>query len=252
MQKYCSIDCRAPLLTCSHCERPFRMLRLYVDRGQGKFCSVGCRKAAFEKGVSWETRARTCDACGAIFYATPCEVMAGKKRTTCSKACQKSWRVTRPCAGCGISFEMKAKESQSQSRRYCSRHCYRAHVGSGGATVPATLVRCVLAEAGFSFEREVRIAKIAKIGVAKYGPWWTADFLIDKRIVLEVDGAYWHEKTRSRDAERDRQMAAMGLVVVRVSDVEVRRDPMSVLRALSASGLDLTSVASRLARASSK
>ena len=45
-------------------------------------------------------------------------------------------------------------------------------------------------------------------------------------LVVEVDGnSHFSAKAQERDAERDRQMQALGLRIIRVNDGEVRKDP---------------------------
>ena len=55
---------------------------------------------------------------------------------------------------------------------------------------------------------------------------YIADFYCKKLdLVVEIDGAsHFTAEARLRDKERDRQMRAIGLVVVRVNDGDVRRD----------------------------
>ncbi|MBQ6771955.1 MAG: DUF559 domain-containing protein, partial [Bacteroidales bacterium] len=55
---------------------------------------------------------------------------------------------------------------------------------------------------------------------------YIADFYCKELdLVVEIDGAsHFTAEARLRDKERDRQMRAIGLVVVRVNDGDVRRD----------------------------
>ena len=55
---------------------------------------------------------------------------------------------------------------------------------------------------------------------------YIADFFCyERKLVIEIDGAsHFSEEAQKRDAERDRQMQAIGLTVIRVKDSDVRRD----------------------------
>ena len=61
---------------------------------------------------------------------------------------------------------------------------------------------------------------------------YIADFYCCKlRMVIEIDGAsHFSVEAQERDAERDRQMQAIGLTVIRVRDGEVRRNLEGVAR----------------------
>ena len=59
---------------------------------------------------------------------------------------------------------------------------------------------------------------------------YIADFLcLELRLVIEIDGAsHFSPEAQARDAERDRQMQAIGLTVIRVRDSDVRKNPKMV------------------------
>ena len=61
-----------------------------------------------------------------------------------------------------------------------------------------------------------------------------ADFFCHElKLVIEIDGAsHFTAEAQKRDAERDRQMQAIGLRIIRVSDSDVRKDPESVVRGI--------------------
>ena len=63
---------------------------------------------------------------------------------------------------------------------------------------------------------------------------YIADFYCCKlRLVIEIDGAsHFSTEAQERDAERDRQMQAIGLTVIRVKDGDVRRNPESVTKSI--------------------
>lgn len=52
-------------------------------------------------------------------------------------------------------------------------------------------------------------------------------------MVIEIDGAsHFSAEAQERDAERDRQMQAIGLTVVRVRDGDVRNNPGMVVKGI--------------------
>ncbi len=67
---------------------------------------------------------------------------------------------------------------------------------------------------GFTFNRQKPILN------------YIADFYCKElNLVVEVDGvSHFSEETQLKDAERDRQMRAIGLKIVRVLDGDVRKD----------------------------
>ncbi len=56
---------------------------------------------------------------------------------------------------------------------------------------------------------------------------YIADFYCKQLdLVIEIDGnSHFSAEAQKRDAERDRQMQAIGLRVLRVNDGDVRKDP---------------------------
>jgi very-short-patch-repair endonuclease len=63
---------------------------------------------------------------------------------------------------------------------------------------------------------------------------YIADFFCyELKLVIEIDGAsHFSAEAQKRDAERDRQMQAIGLRIVRVLDSDVRKDPEGVVQGI--------------------
>ena len=61
---------------------------------------------------------------------------------------------------------------------------------------------------------------------------YIADFYCNQlNLVIEIDGfSHFSAEAQERDKERDRQMQAIGLRVVRVNDSEVRKDAERVAK----------------------
>jgi very-short-patch-repair endonuclease len=63
---------------------------------------------------------------------------------------------------------------------------------------------------------------------------YIADFFCSKlKLVIEIDGAaHFSAEAQKRDAERDRQMQAIGLRIIRVRDRDVRDNPERVAESI--------------------
>ena len=63
---------------------------------------------------------------------------------------------------------------------------------------------------------------------------YIADFFCyELKLVIEIDGAsHFSDEAQKRDAERDRQMQAIGLTVIRVKDNDVRKNPEMVAKGI--------------------
>ena len=58
-------------------------------------------------------------------------------------------------------------------------------------------------------------------------------FCYELKLVIEIDGAsHFSAEAQKRDAERDRQMQAIGLRIIRVLDSDVRKNPESVVQGI--------------------
>jgi hypothetical protein len=117
------------------CRSPFTCLPLYLERGQGEFCSRSCsaqfrwmgRKPRQAKPPR-ESRRFKCLACGNDCLP---------KRIHCSKACRDSRRVPSAhvqvtCAHCGKPFQERPCVVKRGQGRYCSRSCFAADVVTSG------------------------------------------------------------------------------------------------------------------------
>ena len=63
---------------------------------------------------------------------------------------------------------------------------------------------------------------------------YIADFFCYKlKLVVEIDGgSHFSAEAQEHDAERDRQMQAIGLTVIRVKDSDVRKDPEMIAKGI--------------------
>lgn len=83
------------------------------------FCSKACQHRVGSKPRKKQNV--ICLVCGKAFYP-----ISGSKGMYCSKACHdtgQTRRVTRSCAVCGASFELRPSQVATQAGRYCSKEC---------------------------------------------------------------------------------------------------------------------------------
>ena len=81
---------------------------------------------------------------------------------------------------------------------------------------------------GYSFRRQYPILN------------FVADFYCKQlNLVVEIDGcSHFSAEAQERDAERDRQMRAIGLKVIRVNDGEVRKDAERIAKWIIEQAID--------------
>lgn len=90
-----------------------------------------------------------------------------------------------------------------------------------------SLVRVALRDAGLTVEPQVVVAGVGRV-----------DFLVEGRVIVEVDGREWHRGEQERDYRRDLEALSSGFPVVRVDYLHALRHGdlvvAAVRRALSA------------------
>ena len=168
---------------CVTCGVRFSVPASNADRYQN--CSARCRSA--------KTLHADCPRCGRRFL-----VDSRRRRRHCSESCRRPPSYI-DCETCGK--RRRVTPSEVGRRRHCSFACYRR---GRSRTSPERNVADCLDRLGVAFAHEVRVGR------------YSVDFMLPGRVALEVDGAYWHAKTASRDARRDMRLRAKGYVVVRI------------------------------------
>ena len=56
---------------------------------------------------------------------------------------------------------------------------------------------------------------------------YLVDFLLPAAVVIEVDGAYWHDA--QKDRQRDAELSAMGFRVLRITEEDANADPVKAV-----------------------
>lgn len=191
-----------PLRPCEACAAPITGR----NRARARFCSQACRVATRSSytGRSTNRVTLTCEGC-AVAFDVPASNAA--RHRFCTLSCSLLHRgVTTSCEGCGALYHHGV--STLGKRRHCSRACYRR---STGETTIEARTREVLDDLGVLFWQEVPIA----------GRRWVVDFLVGSRLVLEVDGTYWHAHRPDVDARKTADLTAIGFDVLRIPEVDV-------------------------------
>lgn len=211
-------------------------------RNPNKYCSDQCRLDALHRGntgegsTQWKPKVSiTCDWCKEPFDVVPSEVSV---KRFCSKTCDSAWRrtVTGPdhplykpkvrmaCEVCGT--ERMVKPSLVGRFRACSRRCAAALIEMPRSSSLETATKAVLDLLGETYEQQTRFK------------WYSVDFYLPLRnAVIECDGLYWHSlpKQQRIDKSKDTYLRNRGIVVVRITEADIRRDVWSaVVNALHA------------------
>lgn len=204
--KYCSRACYHEAIAaewfeivCARCQKRVSVRRIYIERGQYRYCSDDCRR---NHQSTPDERKRVCIRCGKEFTI---KGDLKKRRFHCSRACRNP-RVRKRCEGCGTIFDTNAK---GRGKRFCSRTCL---LMSKESTLQRD-VRTVLDVFGIRYEREKSVGR------------YNVDFyLTDYEAVLEVDGEYWHNKQmqRERDGRREEVLRSRGWRVFHVLGQRIR------------------------------
>jgi very-short-patch-repair endonuclease/endogenous inhibitor of DNA gyrase (YacG/DUF329 family) len=192
---YCSRECfhRATKAEkveklCPVCGKTFFVYPYYADRYT--VCSRACRLAA--------TRYETCPRCGKVFAV---KKNNGSKTPYCSEECRRP-PIISTCETCGKTIRVVP----SSGRRFCSFACWRRFRGE---TTLEAKFRAALSAVGVDFVQESSIGR------------YSVDFAIPTaRVVIEVDGAYWHTDPE-KDARKDRYLKSRGWTVIRFGEREI-------------------------------
>ena len=195
-RRFCSNDCylasKKPVMvikTCPVCGKTFETNASVAHRYT--VCSRKCRTI--------NTKYVPCERCGKVFRASQ-----GSERHFCSEKCRRP-PVSAVCETCGKKFRITP--SNINKRRYCSFHCYRSSTARSSIEIA---VHDALSRLGIPFQDEVQIGR------------YCADFCLpDHKIIIEADGDYWHSRTSEKDARRDKDLAALGWIVVRITEKEI-------------------------------
>jgi very-short-patch-repair endonuclease/ribosomal protein S27AE len=235
-RRYCGPACavearrghRAPeTRVCARCGAAFTVATHSDPR---TLCSRACQSQAHGDFMRHDHPVYTCQECGTVFTRRPRSTEGARKAAYCSGVCALAgqrrsigplnahWieRVTIRCAICGTA--MLVRPSQLPRKRTCSRRC-----GSAFRTYTQPRVS--------SLERKMSAA-FRHVGVRPQAQYLVGYFVVDfafprQRLVVEVDGSYWHRlpDTVARDRRESTYLANHGWRLVRLAEPDILASP---------------------------
>lgn len=175
-----------------------------------RFCSREHWAIAYRRDRGIE---KSCERCGETFRTTR---RAASRRRFCRDDCRKAWweeRIEVVCEKCGESF--KRSRSRARTTRFCSNGCRLAWLLLRRTSEIERNVGVALRSFGYDLLPQERL----------HG--FFVDYAISSlRVVVEVDGDYWHSSVaaRRRDRAEDRILGLHGWKVVRTRESDLRKD----------------------------
>ena len=224
-KRYCA-GCRYIIrrkheLKCRTCGKEFR-----DPENKKKYCSVPCAAIGATKRLT-----KSCEQCGAPFtYGASREIAR-----FCSKRCDgNSRRVAlsaRECKWCGSEFFVNLKRQPgSFFSRKCCGHFVRCH--SGWSQNKRSSLEIATAKAltqlGISYQEQVPI-----------GPWIVDFLILDRNLIIESDGGYWHSQPRAvaKDNSKFAYLKKLQYTVIRLSEKEIKKDVLGAVKTALAASL---------------
>jgi very-short-patch-repair endonuclease/endogenous inhibitor of DNA gyrase (YacG/DUF329 family) len=226
------------LRECLHCGAEFKADRTAIARGHARYCSATCARKATGLERVKPLVALTCPECGQTKMLRTADAAA---RTYCSHACSSKARkrtrgeahplyrglAERTCEWCGAPFKCKPAKVAYGEGRFCSRACkgsYTISLQQGRRSSLEVLLEGALRVLGEPFVAQKPMAH------------WSVDFYLPRlKLAVECDGSYWHSLPDrvAKDERKDGWLRSHGQKVVRLSEAEIKADPMAAaLRAI--------------------
>lgn len=207
--------------TCAECDKSFEIAPSRASEAdrvggmKGNFCSRSC--ASRNHQHSDEARSKM-SAARKLQPVTPAMLEALRKGRTWANGQTKETHpgiAKRARTLSRLYSGTKNPEHGARMRRYYAehpdKHPNNIMIRRGFVSKPERMMRQALADASVSARWQYRIGR------------FFADFaIIEARVVVEVDGLYWHDPVR--DAERDAFMDHRGWRVLRFTDKQVLAD----------------------------
>ena len=231
-QRYCNNECqkvgykrgtRSHNKECPQCHKEFKA------RYNQTFCSIKCFGAAIVV-----VRDRNCTVCGKQFFAPS----ARPNKITCGRKCgaihagrqllgQRRIGKMFECDYCGSEFWRSAATAKITNRHFCSKeHADRWWTKNkskickyGKTTKPEAIIYKLLKSRRFKFRKQYVILD----------RWCVDVYMPRHRLVIQVDGDYWHGhksvvkipstaqlKTMARDKRQNLFLRRRGFRVVRL------------------------------------
>jgi len=197
-QQYCSLECyrtgnRPNRITgknilCAHCGKT-----TYKPKGQLKkqnFCSTVCaNKYQGRNKIDF-----ICKICGKKFRWSKSRVLQGNP-TYCSVKCLN--KDTEHFIKCGTASTLKQQKKRGLNKLELSG-------------------RMILENIGVRFNEQVLM----------FGKFLVDVLLKDKKIIIQWDGEYWHNKPKRKklDKSQDAYLSKCGYIVLRITDKQIKNN----------------------------
>lgn len=191
---------------CLICKKEFVAKQYLIEKGYGIYCSRKCLHKTYPKRII-----KKCIQCGLTLQVQPSKISLVK---FCSKKCHDDNMrdyVAKICKNCHRQFQLPRWELNKGKGSFCCRDCF---IQFKGETTIEKKVRQALEKSGLRFKQEF------KIGI------YRADFLIlDKKIIIECDGDYWHKipGATDRDLRKDKYLHNKGFTIHRIAESTIRK-----------------------------
>jgi len=267
IQKFCSRECffnslkKRVSVHCAYCGKEIIKPKRFIDKFKIFFCSRKCQ-VLYQKKSKIKKR---CIVCGKEFFVSPsrknalccskkcsnlmnnqkrrlgeyreCEVCGKKiyikriylnqhKYHFCSNKCQVEWQKRNKNKGICIICGKKFLYSKSQNnRKTCSERCKGVWVSflqsqNKGLNKLELKGREIIKEIDIEFQEQIVIENKFLVDV----------FIPSKKIVIQWDGDYWHNKpeVRIRDKSQNNYLKKCGYKVLRFWESEVYNQPNKI------------------------
>jgi G:T-mismatch repair DNA endonuclease (very short patch repair protein) len=229
-RRCCSAKCmgiyksRPVTLTCVGCGKEFETKASVAANGR-KYCTDECRREHEKQSI-------VCEVCGKERRVTPTQLAQGAR--FCSQECaQKVLNKPRPivvCEQCGKECEVPPSRVK-QGMRFCSYSCRSIWNILNGKIQSPTTIEIAMYQAletlGVKYIAQHAIIEAHTVADA---------YLPERNAVLYADGNYWHAlpKTEARDRRQEIKLKELGYKVYRVTEADLRGDPVAAVRAVLA------------------
>lgn len=223
--KYCSIPCyraaHAPIrCTCKQCGKVFSVQPAAFREGRGKYCSHACSSAAQITSVE-----HACERCGKEFLVKPSDIRDGWG-IYCSRFCHyvaKRTNVESVCEQCDKTFSVRPSALRGGTRRegkgrFCSRSCFGSWNVQRQGRKATDIERIV---AVWLKSMKIPFETQKSIGA------FVCDFFVAPNLILEADGDFWHSlpKNAESDKRKNKYLSQRNIILLRLRGSDIYNNP---------------------------
>lgn len=191
---------------CEFCSTAFR-----TNRPEARFC---CRRCATDYDSQQGCVTLYCDGCGSTIERYKAKVVAGFN--FCCAECRATWSgrtIKVECRGCGVVF--RVLPGKSRIRQFCGRACYQQWLHAQ----TASKLECRVVDA-------LRANGITVLTQFPLRGFIYDCAIEDWRVLIEVDGTYWHSLPDAirRDRAKDIVAYRSGWRLIRIPEADLATD----------------------------